>query len=254
MKSQDTLAALEDLRSAASDAVPVVCCQNGVANERIALRRFSRVYGMLVDVPATYLEAGVVQTEAKGTAGILDAGCYPAGIDDVVREVIADLSASNFSARPDPHIMRIKYTKLLLNLKNALQALCSRDEEDEIRPIVEMLKQEAVNCYKAAGIEWAAEEELTARRDDHLQIAPVDGKERQGGSSWQSVARGSGTIETDYLNGEIVLLGRLHGIATPANEILQRLSNRLVKEGGRPESRSVDGIRSEIAEHTKKNV
>jgi 2-dehydropantoate 2-reductase len=34
--------------------------------------------------------------------------------------------------------------------------------------------------------------------------------------------RGTGNIETDYLNGEIVLLGRLNGVPTPVNELLQR--------------------------------
>ena len=51
------------------------------------------------------------------------------------------------------------------------------------------------------------------RRGDLLRLGPVGGRERGGGSSWQSLARGSGTIEADYLNGEIVLLGRLHGFA-----------------------------------------
>ena len=45
----------------------------------------------------------------------------------------------------------------------------------------------------------------------------IGGRRRGGGSSWQSLARGTGTIETDYLNGEIVLLGRLHGVPTPVN-------------------------------------
>jgi 2-dehydropantoate 2-reductase len=42
-----------------------------------------------------------------------------------------------------------------------------------------------------------------------------------------SLRRGTGDIETDYLNGEIVLLGRIHGIPTPANELLQRLAREL---------------------------
>ncbi|HZY01338.1 MAG TPA: ketopantoate reductase C-terminal domain-containing protein [Dermatophilaceae bacterium] len=36
--------------------------------------------------------------------------------------------------------------------------------------------------------------------------------------------RATSDIETDYLNGEILLLGRIHGVATPANELLQRLA------------------------------
>ncbi|MFD4562753.1 hypothetical protein ACFWP5_52095, partial [Streptomyces sp. NPDC058469] len=36
-----------------------------------------------------------------------------------------------------------------------------------------------------------------------------DGTPRGGGSSWQSLNRGTGTIEADYLNGEIARLGAL---------------------------------------------
>ena len=56
----------------------------------------------------------------------------------------------------------------------------------------------------------------------------VPGHERHGGSSLQSVLRGAEDIETDFLNGEIVLLGRLHGIPTPANAVVQAVGNALV--------------------------
>ena len=61
-------------------------------------------------------------------------------------------------------------------------------------------------------------------------MKPIEGVRREGGSSWQSLARGPGSIEADYLNGEIVLLGRLHGVPTPANELFQRLAGQV---GGR---------------------
>jgi hypothetical protein len=49
----------------------------------------------------------------------------------------------------------------------------------------------------------------------------VGGHPRQGGSTWQSVQRGHGSVETDFLNGEIVRLGRLHQIPTPLNSTIQ---------------------------------
>ena len=57
---------------------------------------------------------------------------------------------------------------------------------------------------------------------------------RPGGSTTQSLARGTGSIETDWLNGEIVLLGRLHGVPTPANGYFLGLGARLVREGRGP--------------------
>ena len=72
MKSQHTEAALDDLAGAAGRGIAVVCAQNGVANERMALRRVPRVYGMLVNLPAVHLNPGEVVTHAAGTGGILD--------------------------------------------------------------------------------------------------------------------------------------------------------------------------------------
>ena len=124
MKSQDTELALRDLERAGGSEVPIICCQNGVDNERMAARRFTRVYGMVVWMPATYLEPGVVLNHATPVGGLLDAGCYPHGVDSLITQVTADITACGFSARPDSHIMRWKYTKLLSNLFNALQAIC----------------------------------------------------------------------------------------------------------------------------------
>ena len=37
-------------------------------------------------------------------------------------------------------------------------------------------------------------------------------------------------METDYFNGEIVMLGRLHGVDTPTNEFLQRYAEAASRE------------------------
>ncbi len=85
---------------------------------------------------------------------------------------------------------------------------------------------EGETVLDAAGIERASPDEDRERRGDHLRLRPIAGERRQGGSTWQSLARRAGAIETDYLNGEIVLLGRLHGVPAPANAVLQRLARQ----------------------------
>ena len=52
----------------------------------------------------------------------------------------------------------------------------------------------------------------------------------------QSLLRGTGSVEVDQLNGEVVLLGRLHGVPTPVNELLQRLTNELARDRRPPGS------------------
>jgi 2-dehydropantoate 2-reductase len=64
----------------------------------------------------------------------------------------------------------------------------------------------------------------------------VGGHDLSGGSSWQSLARHTGNIEADWLNGEIVLLGRVHQIPTPVNELLQATANRMAAQGSAPGS------------------
>src|SRR5918996_980418 len=51
MKTQHTAAAVAALAMAAPPDVAVVCAQNGVENERIALRSFADVYAMSVMLP-----------------------------------------------------------------------------------------------------------------------------------------------------------------------------------------------------------
>jgi 2-dehydropantoate 2-reductase len=59
-----------------------------------------------------------------------------------------------------------------------------------------------------------------------VEYGSVDEAVDAGGSTWQSLSRRTGTIETDFLNGEIALLGRIHGVPTPVNETLQQLANQ----------------------------
>jgi len=92
----------------------------------------------------------------------------------------------------------------------------------------------------------ASSEEDRERRGDSLQLSPTPSGEWQGGSSWQSLARGAGSIEAEFLNGEIVLLGALHGVPTPVNALLQRLAVRAAAEGAPPGTWRIEEL-SELA-------
>jgi 2-dehydropantoate 2-reductase len=228
MKTQDTAAALLALEAVAPPDITIVCAQNGVENERLALRRFADVVAMCVMMPTEHLEPGRVVAYSRGTNGMLDVGRYPAGADAIVERIAADLTGSRFDSRAQPAIMRFKHAKLVMNLGNALEAACGPSARGS--GLFRQAKDEALACFAAAGIDAASDEEDKQRRGSLLDPQPVDGRERDGGSSWQSLARGSGSIETDYLNGEIVLLGRLHGIPTPVNAALSRIANRMARE------------------------
>lgn len=230
MKTQDTVGALRSL----PPGVPVVTLQNGVANERMALRLFDEVYPVCVMFPTSHLEPGVVVAHSSPTPGILDLGRYPSGVDGQAEAIAAAFRAAGFRSEARPDIMRWKYTKLLMNLGNAVEALCP--PSDERQEIVAKLREEAREVFWAAGIDFAGEEENKAFRGDSISVKEIAGQPRTGSSSWQSLARGTGTIEADYLNGEIVLLGRLHGIPTRWNEHARRMANRAAREKAAPGS------------------
>ena len=245
MKSQDSAAAVRDLAAVASPSTPVFCLQNGVENERVALRSFENVYSCAVLCPTGFLDPGVVQAYSAPTTGIFDVGRFPTGSDDVAATVADAIDASAMKSAARDDIMRWKYRKLVTNLGNAIEAVCgpvARGGE-----LTELVSAEAESVLDAAGIDRATVDEDIDRRADHLTLHRVGGERRQGGSSWQSLQRGVGAIETDYLNGEIVLLGRLHGIPAPANETLQRLANELATARRPPASHTEAEVLAMIA-------
>lgn len=229
MKSQHTIEALETLRAVRGADVPVICAQNAVANEREAARRFSGVYQMLVQMPATYLDAGEVLTLGTKVTGVLPAGRYPSGIDATIEEVCAALSGSGFRSWAEPEMRPIKYGKLLhVNLENAAEAACGT--EQDIEPLVAELVAEGRRVLDAAGIPCPTREAFWARVS--MPRGTVPGYDlTAGGSTWQSLARNAGSIETDYLNGEIILLGTEHGVPTPFNRALQDRVSRMLASG-----------------------
>ena len=236
VKGQSTDRALEQL-GVAPPAAPVVCLQNGVENERRVLRHFPNTYGICVMCPASQLQPGVVQLHSAPVSGLLDIGRFPSGVDDRGRAIADAIATTPFQSVARPDIMRWKYRKLLMNLANAVEALAG--PEGRFSALAREAQREGKEALAAAGIAVASSEEDRERRGDFIQIAATSSGEWQGGSSWQSLARGAGSIEADFLNGEIALEGALHGVPTPVNALLQRLAARAAAEGAAPGSWSL---------------
>lgn len=221
MKSQHTAQALEALEGTAPPTTPILCLQNGVDNERQALRRFPLVYGVRVMALVSHLEPGVVRAHSAPRTGAFVLGRYPRGRDELADAMAAAFRAASFDVDVSDDVMPWKYSKLLLNLGNAVEAACGPAARGGA--LNRLAREEGVGCLRAAGIAFVDDEAGGGRRAP----APAQPATRLGGSSWQSLQRSAGSIETDYLNGEIVLLGRLHGVPTPANELLQGLTTRM---------------------------
>ena len=241
MKTQDTVAALERLREVGVENQPIFCLQNGVANERIALRRFANVHALCVMLPASFLEPGDVAAWCEPRFGMFDFGRYPSGHDAADEALAAAFRGSMIEPFVADDAMASKYGKLLMNLSNILEAALGRGAD--YQDISDRLKDEARATYRAAGIAWK-DVSATDPRRDLMRWGEVPGVPRVGGSTSQSLARGTGSVETDYLNGEISLLGRLHGVPTPLNDAMTALGARLAREASAPGSMTAEQLRA----------
>jgi 2-dehydropantoate 2-reductase len=101
--------------------------------------------------------------------------------------------------------------------------------------MLDAAEREARALLDRAGIGYTSDEEEAAARATGFSVRSVPGVEEYlGGSTWQSLTRGTGDIETDYLNGEIALLAHRHGLSAPINTRLAELGRRAARAGKRP--------------------
>lgn len=223
----------------AGELLPVLTALNGVEAERLAQRWFRRVYGVCVWLPAAHLAPGEFIVRTAPVSGMFVVGRYgpatgetDASADQALLEAIrAEWERATFRVHLVDEVAPWKYRKLLRNLGNAVQALlrpASADGDGADRELYERARLEGLEVYAAAGIGIPSDEEEAVLRADVLDVRRVPGFDDAGlgGSSWQSLARSDGSIETDYLNGEVVRLARASGVTAPVNELLQRLARQ----------------------------
>ncbi|ABW11456.1 Ketopantoate reductase ApbA/PanE domain protein [Parafrankia sp. EAN1pec] len=226
-KSQDTEALVAQWAwrpvhpgGTAAEQLPILLLQNGVENARAALRRFDTVIDAVVIIPSSHSTPGTVVSPGAPLAGAFYLGHAPRGESEAAERIAADLRRAQFAVKVVPDVERWKVGKLLGNLAYNLDAVyppsAARDR------LGAALVTEARTVLAAAGVEVT--DVLTGDTGldlSGLVLHDIPGHSRQGSSTWQSLARGA-TVESDFLNGEIALLARLHGTSAPLNAGVQR--------------------------------
>ncbi|MFN0026117.1 MAG: ketopantoate reductase family protein [Acidimicrobiales bacterium] len=231
MKTNDTAAALDDAGDRYQD-LPVLCFQNGVANEDIVAERGLRAYGCVVMVGGRILEPGVV----VHTAGVgLPIGVWPSGIDTVTETVVADLVAAGMDASAHTNIAAAKWGKLFRNLNNAYLALADLAVQqatrfESHRLMMADVQDEALDVLEAAGIELDTGERRPPRSQvanlrepgewHHVKI-PTDPDRLIRPSTWQDLHFARGQVEVDWFNGEIVRIAERLGRDAPLNRVMR---------------------------------
>ena len=250
-KTQQVAAVLPDLADApvhdtdgqrvgtAGDLLPVFLATNGVAAEDLAARYVRRVFGICIWMPAVHLRPGEVIARGVPITGVLHLGRVPGAAADpadraLLDEIAGDWRQATFDIALPENVMAWKHRKLISNLGNVVDALT--DEPRAARSVVKAADAEARTVLAAARIEVTDDATEAAARAQSFTVEPVLGLEdaRLGSSTWQSLSRGTGSIETDYLNGEIVRIAHRLGRPTPINALLSRLGREAVREGREP--------------------
>jgi ketopantoate reductase len=190
-------------------------------------------------VPATYTTAGEVISAGAPAAAVIWLGAYPEGSHPRLAAIAGDLRAADFEVQVVPDIIRWKAAKLLGSVTFALTALYRpgklRDQA------AGLLRAEAREILTAAGYGIADVDAESTADLTRLAARPVAGRAPDGNSTWQSFSRSS-PLETDFLNGEIVLAARLLGRTAPASQAVAERARQAWRDGVAPGSLGPDDL------------
>jgi thiosulfate/3-mercaptopyruvate sulfurtransferase len=221
----------------AAEAVPVVLLQNGLDTGRAALRRFAHVVDSVAVISAQHVEPGVVEAPWGPSPGAFLFGTLDGSESAVADRVVADLDRAGVLAKTVPDILAWKAGKLVANASYNIDAVFAKSTlRDRLGAA---LRAETTEVMRAAGIEpkdyWDSGLDVRDAREQALAG-------RFSSSTFQSLQRGA-AIETDFLNGEVVLQARLLGLRAPCNEGVQRIMDRAARAGVAPGALGADAIR-----------
>ena len=201
------------------------------------------MFGICVWLPAVHLEPGEVIVRSWPVVGQFHIARWPASVSiqadaDLLTGLAETWSAAGIRVRLPDDVAPWKYNKLLSNLGNAIGALSAAAAD--VGEVVAAVRSEGENVLRYAGIGFVPFETSTLAREDGPTIRPVPGWDGgQSNSTWQSLSRKTGNVETDFLNGEIVRLAYRHGIAAPLNAALASAARAAIRDGLGPSSYSV---------------
>src|SRR4051794_3072549 len=138
VKAQDAEAAIAQIAwvalahgSGVVADLPILTLQNGLATEEVALRRFDRVIGVSVGIPASHLEPGVVVSPARPVVGVAWIGGYPFSQPAEEERHRVAIARAGFAALIEPDIAAAKRRKLIANLRNVVDVFDASLEEAE---------------------------------------------------------------------------------------------------------------------------
>ena len=245
-KAQDAVAAIRD-NVALLRGIPVIVIQNGldgIAHAQAASPR-SDVVGGLAMFASSYLSPGEITIT---TGGPIYLG-GDSGVGEMPARYALSVLAPVMDAKLVPNFRGAQWTKLVVNMVNALPAITGMSaqaviSDPPLRRILTASIRETVRIGLASGVRFESLQGLSHGRLRLVaalplwvgQVIPLLMRVRLGkvpnpGSTLQSIRRGQRT-EIDHLNGAVVVAAEAIGREAPVNAALVAMVHE-VEESGR---------------------
>jgi 2-dehydropantoate 2-reductase len=253
VKSAHTADTATQLANVVPPGAIVVSMQNGVGNAD-ALRATlteQTVLGGIVGFNVVPRSGGVYRRATSGPLVI------EASSDPRVAELAASLVRAGFEVELARDIRARQWSKLVMNLNNAVGALTDAPTKDLVfvkgyRSILAAIIAESLDVMKRANIRPAKLGPIPVHFFPYMLRLPtavlkvvaraqlkIDPEARS--SMWEDVSRGRLT-EVDYLNGEIVRLAESCGAAAPLNRRIVEMVHDVEKQGRGSPKLSADAL------------
>lgn len=245
VKSAHTTAVTRSLDDALPREALVVSLQNGVRNVEVLRTGLSgrRIAGGVVSFNVVSAGGGLFHRATSGPLILETAGEPRAG------GFVRALRAAGLDVEERANLAPDQWTKLLVNLNNAVSALSGVPTRQMLlsprfRRIVAALVDEAIRVLRAGRIPTARFRGVPVGWMPYLLRLPtpivrlvtaaqlrIDPEARS--SMWEDLARGRPT-EVDFLNGEIVRLAERVHVDAPFNRRIVKLVHAAERAGGSP--------------------
>lgn len=246
VKTQDVASALSESADFIK-GIPIVTMQNGVKSDEITAGIAGRenIISCVVFFGSTYLEPGKITYSPKGSLAIGEAFGTNGNRIKKIKELL-NKALPTFIVKD---IQAVHWSKLIVNLINCLPAVTGLSyrkiaENKELLKLLTLLIKEGFFVLHCSGIKISSIPGVPVSLFKALFKLPFFitnilvkamfsgmGNFEVIGSTLQSIRRGK-TTEIDYLNGEIVNLGKNHNIPAPYNKaILEAI--HMVESGGK---------------------
>jgi len=250
VKAHDVADAVATLARVARD-VPVVCLQNGVESEATAAEKLATVYGGVVRMTCSMLQPAHVSYRSPGRVIV---GRYFKGADTLAPDLVTALVEAGFDAAASRDIESDKWLKMAVNAQTAFHAVIDERDHDanEFIDLKVAILEETKRVLKAGKVKAKSCDGKDPSIDEMVaELKHPRGRRVVHGikvhnSLWQDLYMRRKHIESDFIHGPLIKIGKEHGVATPLHATALDIAKRAHKAGEGPGTMRLVDVIAEV--------